>query len=290
MNTFDHFLEQIGRYPLLTAEEEIELGRQVQAWIAIRDKPRLGKNQKRTCMLGKRAYERMFTANLRLVVYGAKKFINAPRHMTMDDLVQEGCFGLARSIEKFDPERGYKFSTYSYWWIRQSIMRAMEMQDRTIRLPVTAVQTLIRLKKFIAKYLSEHHRMPSQEECIEEAQITPNFYRDYMQHAAGCFSLDVNATTDESSDPLIMLLADGSPDLQVQIEENDLHQRLQAAIKKLEPEEYELLRVRYGLDGKQVVSRSDYGSKFGVSREAIRLREQAALDKLRAATDAARTF
>lgn len=285
MNTFDHFLDQIGRCPLLTPEEEIELGRQVQAWIAVRDLPRNSKRHQRICLQGRRAYDRMFLANLRLVVFGAKKFMTASRHMSIDDLVQEGCFGLARSIEKFDPERGYKFSTYAYWWIRQSIMRAMEMHDRMIRLPVTAVQMLIRLRKWAAAFHAEHKRMPTQEECIAEMQVSPHFYRAYMAHVGGCGSLDVNATSEHGSDPLITLLADDAPDLLIQIEESDLHERLQEAIAKLDPDERELLDVRFGLNDQPPLSRESYGVKFKVSRESIRLRELKVLDKLRSATE-----
>jgi RNA polymerase sigma factor (sigma-70 family) len=281
MESFDYFLEQIGKHPLLTPEEEIRLGRQVQAWMELRKKPRLGSKQQIAARAGKRAYDRMFLANMRLVVFAAKKFIRVSRTLTMDDLVQEGFFGLARSIEKFDPERGYKFSTYSYWWIRQSIMRALEIQDRLIRLPVSGVQTLTKLKKWVRQFELDHKRMPTEAECIEFAGVNPNFLRAYLMHASGCGSLDANATTECNSDPLITLLpsdSDNSIDLVI---EQDEHSRLRSALRALEPEELQLLETYYGLHETPTKSRKQIGKEMHVTHETVRLRELSVLKKLR---------
>jgi len=281
MESLDHFLEQIGKHPLLTPEEEIRLGRQVQAWMELRDKPKLGVRQQAVARAGKRAYDRMFLANMRLVVFAAKKFIRVSNSLTMDDLVQEGFFGLARSIEKFDPERGYKFSTYSYWWIRQSIMRALEIQDRMIRLPVTGGQTLIKLKKWIRQFEQEYNRLPTEAECVEFTGARVDFLRAYLMHAPGCSSLDVNATTDSGSDPLLTLLPSDSQNTIDLVIEQDEHGRLQHALRTLEPEEMDLLENYYGLHDKPTMSRTQIGKEMHVTHEAIRLRELKILNKLR---------
>jgi len=281
MESLDYFLEQIGRHPLLTPEEEIQLGRQVQIWIELRDKPRLGSKQKAAVRAGKRAYDRMFLANMRLVVFAAKKFIRVSRTLTIDDLIQEGFFGLARSIEKFDPERGYKFSTYSYWWIRQAIMRALEIQDRLIRLPVTGVQMLVKLKKWMQQYELEHGRLPTEAECLKFAGARTDFLRAYLMHAPGCGSLDANATTENDSDPLITLLPSDSQNTIDLVIEQDEHSRLQHALRILEPEELALLETYYGLHDKPTKSRTQIGKEMHVTHETIRLRELGILKKLR---------
>ena len=117
---FQHFLNSAGKYPLLSDEQELMLGRQVQAWVEIRDLDNPTPEQKRICRIGKRAYDKFFKSNLKLVVSVAKKYARLCNFLTLDDLIQEGCLGLGRAVEKFDPTRGYKFSTYAYWWSRQS--------------------------------------------------------------------------------------------------------------------------------------------------------------------------
>jgi RNA polymerase sigma factor (sigma-70 family) len=281
MESLDYFLEQIGRHPLLTPEEEIQLGRQVQAWVELRDRSRLGTRQQAAVRAGKRAYDRMFLANMRLVVFAAKKFIRVSRTLTMDDLVQEGFFGLARSIEKFDPERGYKFSTYSYWWIRQSIMRALEIQDRIIRLPVTGVQMLTKLKKWIRQFELDHGRLPTEAECVDYCGARPDFLRAYLLHAPGCGSLDANATTESSSDPLVTLLPSDSQNTIDLVIEQDEHSRLQQALRTLEPEELALLETYYGLHDTPTKSRTQMGKEMHVTHETVRLRELNILNKLR---------
>lgn len=281
MESLDYFLEQIGRHPLLTPEEEIQLGRQVQTWVELRDKSRLGTRQQAAVRAGKRAYDRMFLANMRLVVFAAKKFIRVSRTLTMDDLVQEGFFGLARSIEKFDPERGYKFSTYSYWWIRQSIMRALEIQDRIIRLPVTGVQMLTKLKKWIRQFELDHGRLPTEAECVDYCGARPDFLRAYLLHAPGCGSLDANATTESSSDPLVTLLPSDSQNTIDLVIEQDEHSRLQQALRTLEPEELALLETYYGLHDTPTKSRTQMGKEMHVTHETVRLRELNILSKLR---------
>ena len=157
----DHILTAAGRAPLLTAEEEILLGRRVQALMRLlEDKPDgpYTSAEQRTLRLGKRAKERMITANIRLVVHVAKKYIHRIQTLTLADLIQEGSIGLIRGVEKFDPERGYKFSTFGYWWVRQGISRAITQNDRVIRLPIAAVEALNKLRGFVPAFVQEHGR------------------------------------------------------------------------------------------------------------------------------------
>src|SRR5210317_2231381 len=140
-DTLRDYLNQIGKIPLLTAAEEIELGHAIQKMIAVQtDQP--SKEEQRILRIGKRAKERMIKGNLRLVVGVAKKYKHLTNRLTMHDLVQEGNIGLIRAVELFDPARGYKFSTYAYWWIRQGIMRSIQVHDRIIKLPTGAGDAL----------------------------------------------------------------------------------------------------------------------------------------------------
>ncbi|MGA1512658.1 MAG: sigma-70 family RNA polymerase sigma factor, partial [Aquiluna sp.] len=150
-DTLRDYLNQIGKIPLLTAAEEIELGHAIQKMIAVQtDQP--SKEEQRILRIGKRAKERMIKGNLRLVVGVAKKYKHLTNRLTMHDLVQEGNIGLIRAVELFDPARGYKFSTYAYWWIRQGIMRSIQVQDRIIKLPTGAGDALRKVRTFTLEY------------------------------------------------------------------------------------------------------------------------------------------
>ena len=146
-DTLRDYLNQIGKIPLLTGAEEIELGHAIKRMAAI-DPANPTKAELRILKIGKRAKDRMIKGNLRLVVGVAKKYKHMTNRLTMHDLVQEGNIGLIRAVELFDPERGYKFSTYAYWWIRQGIMRAIQMYDRIIKLPTGAIEILRKVRIF----------------------------------------------------------------------------------------------------------------------------------------------
>ena len=141
------YLNQIGKIPLLTAAEEIELGNSIQRMMPLLDKPDLTKDEQKIIRIGKRAKKRMVQGNLRLVISVASKYNKMTSRLSMQDLIQEGNIGLIRAVEMFDPSRGYKFSTYAYWWIRQGITRAIAEKSRTIRLPIHITETLNKLKK-----------------------------------------------------------------------------------------------------------------------------------------------
>ena len=147
-DTLRDYLNQIGKIPLLTAAEEIELGHSIQRMIAIGNKENYTKEEQRIRKIGIRAKNRMIQGNLRLVIGVASKYKHMANRVTLHDLVQEGNIGLIRAVELFDPERGYKFSTYAYWWIRQGIVRSLQVQDRIIKLPTGANDLLRKVRRY----------------------------------------------------------------------------------------------------------------------------------------------
>ena len=210
-------LNAAGRYPLLTPNQELVYGRHVMEWVEIEDIPQseLTPDQRRIVRRGRKAYEKFYLCNLRLVVSVAKRHTMAVSHLTLEDLFQEGCIGLSTAIKKFDPTRGYKFSTYSYWWIRQAIYRAIGYTDRHIRLPGAALDMIRVLSKFVPEYKAKHNRLPSYKECMEATGVkTIETFRHYLQHTHGCSSLDVRAKgRDEGdADTILDLQASDAPD------------------------------------------------------------------------------
>jgi len=279
--SFNHFLDEIGRYPLLSAAEEITLARAVQAWLPLRHKKNLTKQERAIARRGKRAYDSFFTCNLRLVVHTAKKFRLKATHLAIEDLTQEGCIGLARAIEKFDPERGYKFSTYAMWWIRQACMRAIEIQDRTIRLPVTAVQKLMKVKRFVADYQRDTGNLPTHAQIREHADISPKFYEAYMLHYHDCGSLDFRVGNDEDNSDLSYFIEDIKVDVAATAETEALLQDMEGWLKLLDESDRKFLTMRYGLNGKAPLTHHQLGLALHITRASASLREQRTLNKLR---------
>jgi len=278
---FDDFLDNIGRYPLLTPTEEIELARLIQAWLPLRSRTKLSKSERRTAMIGRRAYDKFFCANLRLVVFAAKRYMIKSKSMTIDDLVQEGCMGLARSIEKFDPERGYKFSTYAYWWIRQAIARGLEAYDRMIKLPVVGVQTLGKLRKYTLEFYRDHGRYPTKSECIEHCDVSVHLFNAYIAHMDGCSSLNAKCTNENHASELLDVVIDDSRSLEDSIERSMLHEDLHRWMQSLSHDERDLLIKHYGLDDSPPKSLQDIGTGLFLSREAVRHKENVIIGKLR---------
>ena len=157
------FLECAGRTVLLTADEEIFLGKRVQAWQPLKDRLRheLTKEEKKIVYHGRRAKKRFFEGNIRLVIKVAKKYVPRVRTLDLSDLINEGSIGLNRAIEKFDPTRGYKFSTYAYWWIRQAVERAIAISERTIRLPMHGNVAILKLKMWFPVFIEPHQTHPT---------------------------------------------------------------------------------------------------------------------------------
>ena len=257
------YLREIGRIKLLTADEEIDLARKIVA----------GGNQ------GAAAKRKLVQANLRLVVSIAKKYVG--RGMLFLDLIQEGNLGLIRAAEKFDHERGYKFSTYATWWIRQAITRAIADQARTIRIPVHMVETINKLKKVTRKLAQELARKPSEEELSAEMGISINKLREIIKVAQEPLSLETPIGKEEDS-RLGDFIEDKDADAPVKTVAHELlREDLAEVLSSLSPRERDVLRLRFGMDDGRQRTLEEVGQLFGVTRERIRQIEAKALRKLR---------
>jgi RNA polymerase sigma factor (sigma-70 family) len=281
--TIDHILNHAGKIPLLTAEEEILLGRRVQALMRLLednpDGPYTSAEQ-RTLRLGKRAKERMVTANIRLVIHVAKKYIHRIQTLTLADLIQEGSIGLIRGVEKFDPERGYKGSTYFYWWVRQGISRAITRDDRVIRLPISAIEALNKLRGFIPAFVQEHGRQPSYAECAEHCEIAEQTIREYIKHSAPATSLDQRVNSNDDASMLIDLIAAEAED---PLADGfwEVRHHLKPVMASLTPEHEEVIQLRFFSQPDTVTSYKLMSEQLGLSRQAIQQREQRALRAMR---------
>lgn len=279
---FQHFLNSAGKYPLLTHDQELMLGRQVQAWIELRDLDNLTPEQKRTTRMGERAYNKFFKSNLRLVISVSKKYAHLCNFHTMDDLIQEGCFGLSRAIEKFDPTRGYKFSTYAYWWIRQAITRSMTQTESHIRLPIACVETHKKLRAWIPSFVAEHRRYPNNDEMAEHCGINKPSLLNYLTHIKGVQSLNVKINHDGAEGtPLIDLIASPVSDPLEIAETSDAWEVVQESLKKLTERQRYSLSCHWGLEGLPQMTLKEIGESIGVSKEMIRAHERQAINKIR---------
>ena len=281
------YLATIGRIPLLTPAEEIELGNQVQAMMALTEDGsrefedgELTTAQRRLLRIGRRAKERMMKANLRLVVSVAKKYQG--KGLELLDLIQEGPLGLERAVEKFDPTRGYKFSTYAFWWIRQSMTRAIACQSRTIRLPVHLSERLTTIRKVSLDLAHKLGAMPSRVEIAEAMDIPLDELDSLLRQALTTSSLDAPVNGEEGRSFLGDLIADSSLDEPLEIVEQRIHhEQLGRWLSHLSEQEQHVLRMRFGLEGNERHTLAEIGRLMEVSRERVRQVELKALRKLR---------
>ncbi len=293
------YLQEIGRIRLLRADEEIELARQIaelleferqrenwvhqhgclpseSTWAELVGLP-LADFQRRLRQ-GYRAKEKMVQSNLRLVVSIAKKYMN--RGLSFQDLIQEGSLGLIRAAEKFDHEKGYKFSTYATWWIRQAITRAIADQSRTIRLPVHLYETISRIKKTTKILSQEMGRKPTEEEIATRMEITIEKLRFIAKSAQLPISLETPIGKEEDSRLGDFIEADGETP-EDQVAKHLLREDLESVLSTLSARERDVLRLRYGLDDGRMKTLEEIGQTFNVTRERIRQIEAKALRKLR---------
>ncbi|HEY63701.1 MAG TPA: sigma-70 family RNA polymerase sigma factor [Caldilineae bacterium] len=283
----DLYFREMGRARLLTPEEETTLARQVvaarKAKRRLREEPDLDPAEraklKRIIRRGKAARRRMVEANTRLVISIAKRYIG--QGVPFLDLIQEGNIGLMRAVDRFDPERGYKFSTYATWWIRQAVSRAVADQSRTIRLPVHVGEKLLRLRRASQMLEQELGRAPSPEEVAEVTELPADRVRGYLQVATQPLSLEQPVGEEEDSTLGQFIEDEDSPAPPEAVEQGLLRERINELLDTLSPREARILRMRYGLYDGHSYTLKEIGDKFGLTRERIRQIEAEALSHLR---------
>ena len=276
------YLATIGREPLLTPAEEIELGNQVQTMMRLKEEGdrELSDLEKKLMRIGKRSKQRMMKANLRLVVSVAKKYQG--KGLELLDLIQEGSLGLERAVEKFDPTRGYKFSTYAFWWIRQSMTRAIACQSRTIRLPVHLSERLTAIRKVSLDLAHKLGAMPSRQEIAEAMAMPIEELDGLLRQSLTTSSLDAPVNGDEGRSFLGDLIADSSEEEPLDRVERGIHQeQLGRWLSHLSDQERQVLQLSFGLEGEERQTLAEIGRRLDVSRERVRQVELKALRKLR---------
>ena len=276
------YLATIGREPLLTPSEEIELGNQVQKMMGLTETKvkEFSPQELKVIRVGRRAKDRMIKANLRLVVSIAKKYQG--KGLELLDLIQEGSLGLERAVEKFDPSRGYKFSTYAFWWIRQSMTRAIACQSRTIRLPVHLSERLTTIRKVSLDLAHKLGAMPSRQEIAAAIEMPIEELDSVLRQSLTTSSLDAPIKADEGNSCLVDLIADSYTESPLELVQRSIDQeQLALWLNHLNQQEREVLSLRFGLDGHNRHSLAEIGRSLDVSRERIRQVELKALRKLR---------
>lgn len=294
------YMQAIGRIPLLTHEEEITLGRSVQTICRLEEvaeelKLRAGgvapsqelwaaeagltpSQLQRKLRQGQRARQRMVSANLRLVILIARKYVS--HQLQLEDLIQEGNLGLIKAVDRFDPSRGYKFSTYAYWWIRDGITRAIGNKANTIRLPVHVGEQLSKLRQAQRQLWQQLGRAPSVEELAGHTGLKPLDIREILFRAQQPLSLDA-ASNPLDDDSLLERISCGAPRPDDRLSRHLLSADLEEVLLELPAQEAELLRLRYGINGQEPMNLSAVARSLGVTRDTARGIERRAVASIR---------
>jgi RNA polymerase primary sigma factor len=258
------YLEAISRYPLLSTQQEIQLARKIAQYMELRDKPDPTPAEQRLIKAGLKARATMVNCNLRLVVHIAKRYAGRIKSMDMLDLCQEGNIGLQRAAEKFDASRGYKFSTYAYWWIRQSLKRAIDSKERMIKIPIHMIDRIFKALQVEIEYMKEHGRKPSKTELAEVMGLTIEQLLALVDCNSAHISLDELITDDGNS--LLDLIA--SPEVDIDYDLDHSKEHVQLALSYLTDMEQDLINKRYNQD----LTFTAIAKEHNVSRERIRQR------------------
>ena len=280
-NSVTSYLKEIGRTPLLKSEEEVKLANEIQAMLPLleKDPKSLTPEEQKLVRQGQAAKRKMTQANLRLVVSIAKKYQN--RGLSLLDLIQEGSIGLMRAAEKFDPSKGYKFSTYSYWWIRQAMTRAIANHARTIRLPIHITQDLNKIKKTNRQLSQKLGRKPTDSEIAEELDMEIDKLRSLAESARMTKPRSLNATIDENQTELGQILPDDSSSPADFVAEKETVAKIQNLLDTLSPKQRDVIILRYGLKDGKTMTYEQIGNVCGISRERVRQIKNKAMKQLK---------